>query len=133
MLSMVLTWLGGLLGGPFAKAAVDAYKAKLDAGNNADKIAADLAVQQATLDTQREALEQATLTAEEGRWGPWIRWGFAIPFVLYVNKVVLYDQVFKLGVTDHLSPEMLAILQIVIAAYFGHSAIAIAARALSKR
>ena len=130
---MILTWLGGLLGGPFAKAAVDAYKAKLDAGNNASKIAADLAAQQATLDTQREALEQATLTAEEGRWGPWMRWGFSIPFILYINKVVVYDQVLKLGATDHLSPEMLSILQVVIAAYFGHSAIAIASRALAGR
>lgn len=43
MVSAVLSWLGSLLGGPFAKAAVDAYRAKLAAENTSEKIAADLA------------------------------------------------------------------------------------------
>ena len=55
---IALKWLGGLLGGPFAKAAVDAYKAKLTACNNSEKIAADLAGRELAVD-QREAELQA--------------------------------------------------------------------------
>ncbi len=42
MLPAFLVWLGNLLGGPFARAAVDAYRAKLAAENTSEKIAADL-------------------------------------------------------------------------------------------
>ena len=41
MFATILGWLGNLLGGPFAKAAVDAYRAKLAAGNTSERIAAD--------------------------------------------------------------------------------------------
>ena len=43
MFTTLLGWLGNLLGGPFAKAAVDAYRAKLSSENTSEKIAADLA------------------------------------------------------------------------------------------
>ena len=39
MLSAFLAWLGNLLGGPFARAAVDAYRTKLAAENTSEKIA----------------------------------------------------------------------------------------------
>lgn len=130
---MILSWLGSLLGGPFATAAVNAYKAKLDSENSADRIAANLAVQQAQIDQQRESVEQSTLVAEEGRWGPWVRWGFAFPFVIFNAKVIVWDRMMHLGVTDPLSPELLGLEQWIVAAYFGHSAITIGARALARR
>lgn len=132
MLSMILTWLGGLLGGPFAKAAVDAYRAKLDAGNNAASIAADLAYKQASIDQQREQVEQATTRAEDDRWGPWIRWGFALPFVVFNCKAIVWDRMFHMGVTDPLSPELLNLEGVIVAAYFGHSAITIVGRAIAR-
>ena len=46
MAGAILGWLGNLLGGPFAKAAVDAYRAKLSAENTSEKIAADLATRE---------------------------------------------------------------------------------------
>ena len=49
----ILTWLGNLLGGPFAKAAVDAYRAKLSADNTAQRVAADLAARELAVE-QRE-------------------------------------------------------------------------------
>ena len=53
MFTIVLGWLGNLLGGPFAKAAVDAYRAKLTAENTSEKIAADLAARE--LDVEAES------------------------------------------------------------------------------
>ena len=132
MLSMVLTWLGGLLGGPFATAAVNAYKAKLDAGNSAGKIAADLATQQAAIDLQREQVEQATLATVEGRFWPLMRWGFAFPFVAFNMKAIIWDRMFHYGVTDPLSPELLQLESVIVAAYFGHSAVALVGRAIAK-
>ncbi|MDE2040646.1 MAG: hypothetical protein KGJ45_11620 [Elusimicrobia bacterium] len=133
MLTLVLSWLGQLLGGPFATAAVNAYRDKLQAENSADKIAASLAAQKAQIDEQREQLEQATLVAEEGRWGPWIRWGFAAPFVLFNAKVIVWDRMLHRGVTDPLSPDLVQLEAVIVAAYFGHSAIAIAGRAFARR
>ena len=133
MLASILAFLGSLLGGPFATAAVEAFKAKLSADNSADKIAAGLAVQKAQIDAQREAVERSTLVAEEGRWGPFVRWGFAFPFVIYNAKVILWDRMAHLGATDVLSPDLLSLEQIIVAAYFGHSAVTIVGRALARR
>ena len=133
MLTIVLTWLGNLLGGPFATAAVNAYRAKLASENSADKIAAELTAQKLEIDQAREALEQQTLRAEDSRWGPWVRWGFAFPFVLFNGKVIIWDRMLHWGVTDPLSPSLLQIESIIIAAYFGHSAVAIVGRAFARR
>lgn len=131
MLSMILTWLGGLLGGPFAKAAVDAYRAKLTAENSADKIAADLAVQQAQIDEQREALEQQVVIAEEGHWyTAIIRPLFALPFVIFLWKVIVWDRVFMHGFTEDLTPNETEVMTVVVASYFGHSAITTIGRIL---
>ena len=118
---------------PLLSNALAAYKAKLDAGNSAASIAADLAAKQAALDAQRESLEQATLQAEEGRWGPFVRWGFAIPFVLFNAKAIVWDRMLHLGVTDPLSPELLQLESVIVAAYFGHSAVTIVGRAIARR
>ena len=63
------SWLASLISGPIIKGALDAYNAKLKAGNTTDKIAADLALRE--LDVQAREIEaQAALkTAEIGRAG----------------------------------------------------------------
>jgi hypothetical protein len=40
------TWLASLIGGPVITALINAYKAKLDAANTRDRIAADLAAKE---------------------------------------------------------------------------------------
>ena len=129
----ILAAIFSFLGGPFATAAIKAYQAKLNAGNDAAKIAASLALQQAEVDESREALEQASLQSEEGKWGPWIRWGFAIPFVLFNGKAIIWDRMLHMGVTDPLSPELLQLESVIVAAYFGHSAVTIVGRAFARR
>ncbi|MDE2471136.1 MAG: hypothetical protein KGL35_20935 [Bradyrhizobium sp.] len=134
MLAMILAFLGHLLGGPFAAAAVDAYKAKLTAENSADKIAADLAAQQAQIDLERQKLESQLVIADEGRW--WtaaIRPLFALPFIIYLWKVLVWDRVLFHSFTYDLTAQQTTLLMVVVGSYFGHGAVATASRAWSRR
>ena len=68
MLSVVLGWLGNLLGGPFAKAALNAYRAKLTAGNTSERIAAELAARELSVEQREPELATQAVIAEQGRW-----------------------------------------------------------------
>lgn len=68
MSAVVLTWFGNLLGGPFARAAVDAYRAKLSAENTSEKIAADLAARELAVEQRERELSAQVVIAEQGRW-----------------------------------------------------------------
>src|SRR5665647_3572347 len=98
MFATILGWLGNLLGGPFAKAAVDAYRAKLSAENTSEKIAADLAARELGLAQRERELATQVLIAEQGRWYTALpRPLFAAAFIIYVWKVVAWDKVLGLG------------------------------------
>ena len=47
-----------------------------------------------------------------------VRIGFAVPFFLYIWKLVLWDKPLGWGVTDGLSSDLWAILYIVLGGYF---------------
>jgi hypothetical protein len=68
MISVVVGWLGNLLGGPFAKAALDAYRAKLAAGNTSERITADLAARELIVEKRERELATQILIGEQGRW-----------------------------------------------------------------
>jgi hypothetical protein len=48
----------------------------------------------------------------------WIRAGFALPFVIYNAKLVVWDKVLALGSTDPLSPDLKEIQMVCIGFYF---------------
>ena len=52
------TWLASLIGGPVVTGLINAYKAKLDAANTQDRIAADLAAKE--IEAEIEAHKQAS-------------------------------------------------------------------------
>lgn len=120
MLTPILAWLGNLLGGPFARAALDAYKAKLDRENSKDAIAADLAKRELDLDQRQAELNAQVLVAEQGNIVTrWVRPAWALPYIIWTWKVVVWDTVLGLGSTPELKG-MVATLGITIAgAYFG--------------
>src|SRR5882672_7685382 len=96
----ILGWLGSLLGGPFAKAAVDAYRAKLAEENSVDQHTADLAARELAVEQREKELETQVVIAEQGRWYTALpRPLFAFAFVIYVWKVVVWDRVLGLGTT----------------------------------
>src|SRR5581483_187937 len=117
MLAAFLSWLGNLLGGPFAKAALDAYRAKLSAENTSEKIAADLATRELAVEQREAELANQLLIAEQGRWYAALpRPLFAFAFVIYAWKVVVWDKVLGLGITDPLSADIAQWAMIVLSA-----------------
>lgn len=134
MIATVLGWLGNLLGGPFAKAAVDAYRAKLSAENTSEKIAADLAARELSVVERERELATQVVTAEQGRWYTALpRPLFAGAFIIYVWKVVVWDKVFGLGTTDALSGDVAQWAMIVLTAYFGGRSLEKVARILTRK
>ena len=134
MLATVLGWLGSLLGGPFAKAAVDAYRAKLAAENTSEKIAADLAAREFDLVQREREISAQILTAEQGRWLTALpRPLFAFAFVVYVWKVVVWDKVLGWGTTDALSGDVAQWAMMVLTAYFGGRSLEKVAKILARK
>jgi hypothetical protein len=92
------------IGGPVISGLIGAYKAKLDAGNTSDRIAADLAEKDLELQGRERDLNVKQNISDEGRW--WtaapralVCWSFAI----FVMKVVVWDKVLGWGTTVQLS------------------------------
>ena len=118
------TWLISFVTGPiFNKilgTVVDGYKAKLAAGNTTEKIAAELAAQQVLLDKREAELNASVVIAEQGHWiTRMVRPLFALPFIIFTWKIVLWDKILGWGVTDPLDPKMWGVFMLVVGAYFG--------------
>jgi len=134
MFAAVLSWLGNLLGGPFAKAALDAYRARLSAENTSEKIAADLASREMAVEQRERELATELLIAEQGRWYTALpRPLFSFAFIIYVWKVVVWDRVLGLGSTAPLSGDVSQWAMIVMTAYFGGRSIEKIARILARK
>lgn len=134
MFATVLGWLGNLLGGPFARAAVDAYRVKLSAENTSEKIAADLAARELSVEQREAEVATQVVIAEQGRWYTALpRPLFAFAFVIYVWKVVVWDKVLSLGSTDPLSGDVAQWAMIVLTAYFGGRSLEKVARILGRK
>lgn len=105
------------LGGPVIKGLIDAYQAKLKAGNVDAKIAADLAATE--IAAQQLEIQQTTALkiAEIGH--PWeIEKLFAYVTLVYYAKLLIWDKVLGLGSTDPLSGWALIAANLVISFYF---------------
>jgi len=134
MLTTLLGWLGNLLGGPFAKAAVDAYRARLASENTSEKIAADLAARELEVERRERELATEVLIAEEGRWYTALpRPLFAAAFIIYTWKVVVWDKVLGLGSTPALTGDIAQWAMIVLTAYFGGRSLEKVARILGRK
>ena len=90
-------------------------------GAYSDKLKAK--TQKEVLDNQERIhnleAQRDLLLAEQGKWyTSWIRPLFALPFVVYINKIVIYDTVLGLGSTPMLAPPFIQMMTYVFAAYF---------------
>lgn len=112
MITGVLSWIfsGGLsaITAPLERA----YKARLEAQNDAARLKADIEIR--NLEARRDSI----LAAQRDRFERWVRIGFAFPFIVYNAKLVLWDKVLGWGVTDPLSPELAYIQITVLGGYF---------------
>lgn len=130
-MSTILAWLGSLIGGPFARAAVDAYRAKLSAENTDGKTASELAAHELALQ-QREAELQAQIRiAEIGRWyEPDKLMGYFV--AVYFGKLLIFDKVLALGSTDPLTGWAGTTANLIVAFYFGKRGIENVARIIKR-
>lgn len=127
------TWLASFLTGPIIKGFIDGYKAKLEAGNTSERIAADLAARELELEAKERELSTKVVLAEQGRWYTALpRPLFAFAFIVYVWKVVVWDKVLGWGVTDPLSNELSQWAFLILTAYFGGRSIEKVARILKR-
>ena len=105
------------LGGPVIKALIDAYQAKLKAGNVDHKIAADLAANEIAAQTaEAQAVTQYRI-AEIGHWyEPDKLMGYFV--AIYFFKLLVWDKVLGLGTTDPLAGFASTTSNLVVSFYF---------------
>lgn len=115
----IFSWFSGLDIGGIAETAAKAYAAKQDAGVKRDAIDADLAAKAAAISVQEAELNARIVIAEQGNWlTRMARPAIAFPFIVYLWKVILWDKVLGLGVTDALGNQLAAIMATIIGSYF---------------
>jgi hypothetical protein len=95
-----------------AKALAAAQVQRANAQTEQQRIAADERI--ATLNARRDSI----LAAQSDPFERWVRIGFALPFILYIWKLVVWDKLLGLGATDALSMDLWNILYIVLGGYF---------------
>lgn len=114
----MLKLLLGFLSGPLSSISNDlkeAYTAKLQAANDTERIAADERI------NLLEARKSVILAAQSDPMERLVRIGFALSFVLYTFKCVVWDKVlayYTHGVTDPLSADLQQLMWIVVGGYF---------------
>lgn len=130
------TWLTDLITGPFINAALGAYQKKLDAGNTSERIAAELAGRELEVQKREREVAAQVVIAEQGNWMTrCVRPLWAMPFVIYTWKLVVWDKVLAPwtgGTTDPLSGGMETLIVTVAAAYFGGRTIEQVARIIKR-
>jgi len=107
----------GFLGGPVIKGLIDAYQAKLRAGNTDSKIAADLAATEIAAQVSESEAMLRLRAAEIGCWyEPDKLIGYCVS--IYFAKLLVWDKVLGLGSTDPLAGFASTTANLVISFYF---------------
>ena len=141
----ILSWIagpGGWIGdaiktaltGPLVQGAVDAYKSKLAAGNDQERIAADLAARELAVEQRERELAVQQNIADEGRW--WTAAPRAIAcwaFAMFIAKCVVWDKVLGLGSTDPLTGSLDTWAGWLMALWFGGRSAEKVARIIARR
>lgn len=106
------------LGGPVVKGLIDAYQAKLKAGNIESRIAADLAAGEIAAQTAEVQAHNELKIAEIGHpWEP-EKMAFYVTLIFYA-KCVVWDKVLGLGTTPQLAGDVSTWAGMIMAFYFG--------------
>jgi len=127
------TAIMGFIGGPIIRGLLDAYNAKLKAGNVSERIAADTAAAEIVAQQHDVKVAAEIVIAEQGRWyTACIRPLFCVPFIVFTFKVIVWDKVLGWGVTDPLDANMWSVFMIIVGAYFGGRSIEKVARILKR-
>ena len=126
MLGTLLKWLtgGGFSG--IASELRQAYADKLNAQTDEQKLAADVTI------NQLEARQNAMIKGK-GSWiSKTVQAAWAFPFIIFNFKVIVWDKVLKLGVTDPLGQFEQNIGMIIVGFYFLTTGAAVAINQVRK-
>src|SRR5579871_6257026 len=105
------------LGGPVIQGLIEAYNAKLRAGNVDARIAADLAATEIAAQVSEANAILQYRTAEIGHWyEPDKLMGYFV--AIYFGKLLIFDKVFGLGTTDPLAGFAAVTSNLVVSFYF---------------
>mgnify|MGYP001612041817 FL=1 len=105
------------LGGPVIKGLIDAYQAKLKAGNTSEKIASETAAGEMAVQTAEIVAQKEYRIAALGHWyEPDKIMGYAV--AIYVGKLLIWDKVLGLGATDPLVGWIEITANLIVASYF---------------
>ena len=124
-------WLASLIGGPIINGLIESYKARLETANSRDHIAADLAAKAIETDIAARQQASALIIAEQGRWyTAIIRPLLALPIIIYFWKVIVWDKVLGLGMTEPLTGMVSDWAGTIVTAYVGGRTVEKVARIL---
>lgn len=114
---MIWSTIIGFVGGPVIKGLIDAYNAKLKAGNTSEKIAADLAAGEIAAQTTEIRAQTEYKIASLGHWyEPDKIMGYCV--AVYIAKLLIWDKVLGLGSTDPLRGWIETTTNLIVASYF---------------
>jgi hypothetical protein len=105
------------IGGPIIKGLIDAYQARLKAGNTSEKIAADLAAGEIAAQTaETQAITQYRIAEIGHPFEPDKLMGYFV--AIYFGKLLIWDKVLGLGTTDGLQGFAAVTANLVVSFYF---------------
>lgn len=94
-------WLASFLTAPIINGFLDAYKAKLDSQNTQSAQAVEVARAALLAEVDARKSANAIIIAEQGRWyTAMVRPLLALPVIIYLWKVIVWDKVLGWGTTD---------------------------------
>lgn len=105
------------IGGPVIKGLVDAYNAKLKAGNVESKIAADLAAGEIVAQAAETQAQTQLKIAEIGHYWEPEKLAFYV-VLIYFAKCVLWDTILGLGTTGALKGDVSIWAGMIMGFYF---------------
>src|SRR3954466_10527974 len=122
-------WLASFLTAPIINGFLDAYKAKLDSQNTHGAQAVEVARAALLAEVDARKSANAIIIAEQGRWyTAVIRPLLALPVIIYLWKVIVWDKVLGLGTTDPITGIVADWIGMIVTAYVGGRSIEKVAR-----
>ena len=127
-------WLASFLTAPIINGFLDAYKAKLDSQNTQGAQAAEVARAALLAEVDARTSVNAIIIAEQGRWyTAMIRPLLALPVIIYLWKVIVWDKVLGWGTTDVIAGDVGVWAGTIVTTYVGGRSLEKIARTIWSR
>ena len=112
--------LASFLTAPIINGFLDAYKAKLDSQNTQSAQAVEVARAALLAEVDARKSANAIIIAEQGRWyTAMVRPLLAIPVIIYLWKVIVWDKVLGWGTTDVIAGDVGIWAGTIVTTYVG--------------